>query len=72
VRFEDTIPELRADGFLVRFLVVGGGGGGGRLPRALGLQAHTLQAYTVQYTSEQLSSEMEFLNGIFSQGFFWV
>jgi hypothetical protein len=31
----------------VRFLVVGGGRGGGRLPRALGLQAHTLQAYTV-------------------------
>ncbi len=51
-----TIPELRADGFLVRFLVVGGGRGGGRLTRALGLQAHTLQAYTVQYSTDQCNS----------------
>ncbi len=50
-----TIPELRADGFFVRFLVVGGGGGGGRLTRALGLQAHTLQTYsTVQVRTPQL------------------
>ncbi len=58
-----TIPELWADGFLVRFLVVGGGRGGCRLPRALGLQAYTLQAYTVHI------SAIQFWDGILERHF---
>ena len=50
------VPELGADGLLVRLLIAGcgGGGGGGRLTRALRLQAQGLTTYHMDLITIQI------------------